>query len=1306
MTRLARQQSQSQEDLDTSSASIAIEATPARAAELRRLLRGYLSMEGGEPPDCVLVVHEPPAMDALAELSKLSGPEGLPRTAVVVVSRVADRHFRRAALRAGAMEVVEGERLEPEALSAAVEEAIERFSVVRRSSRPTRGPSGLEERLRATFEHAAVGMAHLDVEGRFLAVNPAFSRLTGYGVEELASKTLAEITHPDDVEADGSHERRLLAGDVSSYCVEKRCIRKDGATVWVNLCVALAREASTGRPFLIAVTHDVNAKRAAEREQRKLLALVEHSGDFIATADLDGRLTYLNTSGRRMIGIGAGDDIGALHFTDYVPESWRDFFRDTVIGTARKQGLWQGEMRLCNLASGKLLDVFRTTFLLRDPDTGEPWCYATVTHDVTERRDAEAALRRSEEAAREGERFALRVINNLFAFVGVLDTSGTLLDANEAPLAAAGIDIEEVRGKKFWDCYWWSYADEVSEALRLACERAARGEVVRYDAIVRMAGDMRMTIDFQVAPLRDAQGQITHLVPSAVDITERKRAEQELKRSEARFRRLFETNLLGILFWDLHGGVHDANDEFLRMVGYDRADLASGVMDWSRMTPPEHRGQDERAVEELRRTGKHAPIEKEFIRKDGSTVWVLVGSAITEGENGVGFVLDISRQKQGEAALRVSEHRAREEATRAEAERGALDAILEAAPAGIILADANGRIVRVNAANERLWGPAPMAECVEEYREWKGYWADPSERQGRRIEPNEWAMTRALRGEIARNDVVEIEPFDRPGTRRTVVNSGAPVRDAEGHITGAVIVQMDITALVATEAARRESEARFRDLADNIAQLAWMTDETGAIFWYNRRWFEFTGTTLEEMKGWGWQKVHHPAHVERVTEKFRRHIASGEPWEDTFPLRSASGEYRWFLSRAFPLRDDAGRIVSWFGTNTDVTAQREAEEALREADRRKDEFIAILAHELRNPLAPVRNAVEILRRLGPMEPRLQRTRDIIDRQVSHMARLIDDLLDVSRIARGKLALQNERCDLAAIVRQTAEDYRPSVESVGLSLVVSGSASSIWVEGDPVRLAQMIGNLLHNAVRFTDTGGRVEVRTEADVGSRLALVSVVDTGVGIEPALQSRLFDPFSQADQDLARTKGGLGLGLALTKGLVELHGGQVTAYSEGSGRGSTFTLRIPLRKARDAAASEDGSASGGEEGLRILIVEDNRDAAETLGELLELEGHEVKIAFNGAAAVAAAREFHPRVVISDIGLPGQLDGYAIARALRAERALEGVYLIALSGYADEEARRRSREAGFNVHFAKPPNLAALELALASIGRARLPPGR
>ena len=391
------------------------------------------------------------------------------------------------------------------------------------------------------------------------------------------------------------------------------------------------------------------------------------------------------------------------------------------------------------------------------------------------------------------------------------------------------------------------------------------------------------------------------------------------------------------------------------------------------------------------------------------------------------------------------------------------------------------------------------------------------------------------------------------------------------------------------------------------------------------------------------------------------------------------------------------------------TLLEERAQSLREEARRKDEFIAVLAHELRNPLAPVRTGVEIIKRIDSLEPRQRRACEAIERQVAHMARLIDDLLDVSRIARGKLALQPGRCDLAAVAAQSASDYRESIEVLGLSLAVETHDAPLWVQGDPVRLAQMVGNLLSNAGRFTERGGHITVRISADEGRHKARVCVHDTGVGIAPQLLARLFDPFSQAGQDLARSKGGLGLGLALTRGLARLHGGDVEAASEGEGRGATFTVAIPLLAAPDAEpreappsrgladlASQDPPAAQVCTGaaLRVLIVEDNEDSARSLGDLLGLAGYEVMLAFDGESGCSVAQAQAPDVVISDLGLPGAIDGYALAGRLRASPALAGIRLIALSGYADAASRERSLRAGFDAHIAKPADLPLLEATI------------
>ena len=381
-------------------------------------------------------------------------------------------------------------------------------------------------------------------------------------------------------------------------------------------------------------------------------------------------------------------------------------------------------------------------------------------------------------------------------------------------------------------------------------------------------------------------------------------------------------------------------------------------------------------------------------------------------------------------------------------------------------------------------------------------------------------------------------------------------------------------------------------------------------------------------------------------------------------------------------------------------ALRASEEALKEADRRKDEFLAMLSHELRNPLAPIGTGIQVLNQIGVANPDAQRVRDMIGRQVGHMTRIIDDLLDLARIASGKIQVRPECCDLTAIARHTAEDYRRDLEAEGLTLSVQLPEQSLWVLGDRTRLAQILGNLLHNARKFTDAGGHVTVTLAAEPGGRAALLTVRDTGIGIEPAMLVKLFETFSQADRSRARSRGGLGLGLALVKGVVELHGGEVRAASAGPGRGSEFLIRLPLERAPAAPPEPTTPASASApacRSYRILIVEDNRDAADSMKILLGLTGHQAEVAYSGTAGLETARQFLPEVVVCDIGLPGDMDGHALARAFRREPALAATYLIALSGYGQDEDQQRAREAGFNRHLTKPVAIDELQRLLASL---------
>jgi PAS domain S-box-containing protein len=415
------------------------------------------------------------------------------------------------------------------------------------------------------------------------------------------------------------------------------------------------------------------------------------------------------------------------------------------------------------------------------------------------------------------------------------------------------------------------------------------------------------------------------------------------------------------------------------------------------------------------------------------------------------------------------------------------------------------------------------------------------------------AFRAAIDGAIASSGSFETEVPQRwpDGSRHWLLVAGRVIDP-----TCMVGVTQDISDRRHIEQSVRDSEERFRMLADNIAQFAWMADATGSRFWHNRRWLDYTGRTLEEMKGWGWQTVHHPDHVQAVVARLRRCVETGEPWEDTFPLRAADGTYRWFLARAVPIRDPNGRVVRWFGTNTDVTDQRAKEEALVLADRNKDEFLALVAHELRSPLSPILAAVRLLMLTGPPDPALQKLRETILRQTLHLSRVVDDLLDVGRIISGKLRLDHEVADLNAIVKQAMETCSPEIERRRHTLQSVLAESPFYVDVDAARIVQVVCNLLNNAAKYMRDGGRIELTVSAH--DSMAVICVRDEGVGIGPEMLGRLFHRFVQVDSSRHRAQGGLGIGLALVKAIIDMHGGTVEATSEGIGKGSVFTVRLP----------------------------------------------------------------------------------------------------------------------------------------------------
>jgi len=487
-----------------------------------------------------------------------------------------------------------------------------------------------------------------------------------------------------------------------------------------------------------------------------------------------------------------------------------------------------------------------------------------------------------------------------------------------------------------------------------------------------------------------------------------------------------------------------------------------------------------------------------------------------------------------------------------------------------------------------------------------------------------------------------------------------------------------------------ESEARFRALAEDMPHLVWEADPAGRSTFQNAKWRSYTGLVRDLAKE-DWIALLHPHDAPSMMADWVKSLETGAECNTYCRLRRASdGAYRWFQVKAAPVRSISGRIIRWVGTCTDVHEQRKAEEALVEADKRKDEFLAMLGHELRNPLAAIRHAVRINEDTIEDPAARQWATGVIDRQTAQLSRMVDDLLDVERINRGRIDLRLEPLELHAVLARAVEAVHPMMDQKGHSFTAQIAEGAMRVQGDAARLEQVFVNLLGNAVKYTPENGQIRLAARCE-GSE-AVVSVTDNGVGISPDFLPHVFDLFTQGQTSIDRAQGGLGIGLTVVRTLIEMHGGRVDVQSSGRLAGTTFTVRVPLLSEPQSHADAvhvEATTPHLPPALRVLIVDDHVDTARALALLLTRRGCEVRVAHDGPAGMIVAREVVPEVLLLDLGLPG-LDGYEIARTLRADPRFSGALFIAISGYAQEADRARSLAAGFDHHCAKPVDFASL----------------
>ncbi|NJM17815.1 MAG: PAS domain S-box protein [Richelia sp. SL_2_1] len=743
-----------------------------------------------------------------------------------------------------------------------------------------------------------------------------------------------------------------------------------------------------------------------------------------------------------------------------------------------------------------------------------------ITADINERKQAATALAESEARFRQ----MAETIENVF----------WLHDLQTDQLLYLSPAFEEIWGRSREYIYDDSHNlietihPEHREQMQTAPQRclANNGNIEEY-RIVRPDGSIRWIRDRGFV-VQDGSTKPYRLAGVAEDITEEKQADAALRESERRLRRLVESNMFGVVFGDGSGGLRYANDYFLNMTGYTIEEIESGQVRWDELTPPEFAPLDAKAIEELTTKGVCTPYEKEYLHKNGQQIPILIGAAaidepFNQNQEVVAFIINLTQPKQ------ITEER---------------DRFFELSGDMMAIANFGGYFTQVNPAWEKTLGWTAKELKTKPYLEF--------------IHPDDVASTIAEAEKVAQG-------FNTTGYENRYRRKDGSYRWLLWNVATYpklgvfYCVAHDITEQKQTELALRESELNFRTLTNSMPQIIWTSRPDGFTDYYNQRWFNYTGMTLEQTQGRGWEPVLHPDDLQKCIDVWSESLRTGNSYHIEYRFRRASdGEYRWFLGRAVPLRNENGQIVKWFGSCTDIQDQKCAQEAAEEANRVKDQFLAVLSHELRTPLNPILGWTKILQKGELDAQKTQIALQTIERNAKLQTRLIDDLLDISRIIRGKLSLEVAPVDLTTVIQAALETVQLAAEAKSITIHTVKSSSVGIVKGDAGRLQQVVWNILSNAVKFTPQNGHISIElTQLD---NYAQIQVKDTGKGINKEFLPYLFEHFRQEDSATTRKFGGLGLGLAIARQIVELHGGIITADSPGEQQGAIFTVKIPIR--------------------------------------------------------------------------------------------------------------------------------------------------
>ena len=1104
---------------------------------------------------------------------------------------------------------------------------------------------------------------------------------------------MASLIHPQDRHiVDTDVNRTLAPASGGIFDAEFRVVWRDGSVHWVaskGQAIFEGESAARRAVRFIGTVMDIDARKQAEEQLRQQAQMLDQAP--VLVRNLDDEIVLWNQGMEKLYGWPDEEALGRVShelLRTQFPEPLEE-----IRAKLHSSGHWEGELRhTCR--DGALIEVASLWTLYHDAQD-VPAAIIEVNHDITAIKQAEAALR--ERAQRIRATFD-------HAAVGIIeyDIEGRFLAANDRVCQILGYSREELLGMRVHDLTHpedRANSDELNESLH-----EGRVDRIDYEKRYLKRDGSPLCVHVTASVIRDDAGRFQRAIGTVEDISARKRAEAEVDML-ARFP---AENPSPVMRMDREHRLIYCNDACRLLLEAWDCQLGQSL--------PE-------AVRTAAETAwiKNESIEME-VTTNGHTYSLILTPIADQGYINV-YGRDITDRKRAEdlisADLRAME-RLQQVGARSVQPNIGFEVMLEE------LLEAAIDITGADKGNLQLLDAPSGGLGIKAQRGFSEPFLIFFETVGNEPAPCGVAMLQGKR--VVVEDVTQSPILCDTPALAAVLEAGVravqstPLVSSAGHLLGMISTHfsqphhfaerdLSLMDLLARQAAdfidRKQAEDALRQSEQRLS-VALGAGQMGTF-----SWDPSTGEVDCDPRHcmiWGFDPSRHTVTAEEIYARIHPDdLSQVRDWEaealrsgnqkNEFRILWSDGQVRWLATYAAVVGTEQVQHQRVIGVNYDITERKRVEaelqianERLQEADRRKDEFLAMLGHELRNPLAPIRNSVQLLGILGPAEPRLQRQREIIERQVGHMVRLVDDLLDVSRITRGKIELKKEIVNLSEVIARAIETVHPLIESRHHRFEICLPDEPLRAEADPVRIAQVVGNLLNNAAKYTEEGGHLWLA--ADREDHTALIQVHDNGSGIRPEVLPRLFDLFSQAERTLDRSQGGLGIGLFLVRRLVEMHGGSVHAWSQGLGKGSLFLVRLPLLLESEPSppapdhldwprVTENPGPGPVWPAGKVLIVDDNVDQAVSLAELLEIWGQQVRVAHDGAAGLEAARQFQPDLILLDIGLPG-IDGYEVARRLRQDPETREMTLVALTGYGQDEDRSQAYAVGFDQHLVKP----------------------